>query len=228
MKVPKELKTLREEVVSCRLCPRLVEFRETVPPRAAFEDQTYWRKPVPGFGDPKAWLMITGLAPAADGGNRTGRVFTGDPTGRFLYKALYQMGFANQPTSESIDDGLVLNGCYLTAAVKCVPPDNKPLRQEFLNCSRYYHRELNLLTHVKCVLALGRLAFEAYVHDIKLKGAEVRPMKFSHGVHYEPPGFPAVYASYHPSPRNTNTGTLTEKMFLDLLSTIKEKFHDKN
>jgi len=228
MKKSTGFKILREEVISCRLCPRLVLFRENVPPRAAFKDQAYWRKPVPGFGDPKAWLLITGLAPAADGGNRTGRIFTGDATARFLLKALYCQGFANQPTSESIDDGLILKGCYMTAAVKCVPPNNKPIRQEILNCSRYYHRELHLLSHVKCILALGRLAFEAYIHYLKSQEAETRHLKFSHGAYFEIDGFPSLYASYHPSPQNTYTGKMTEKMFLDLLGTIKEKYHDKD
>jgi uracil-DNA glycosylase len=217
------LQVLNDKVIKCRLCPRLVQFRETVKPRAAFQDQIYWRKPVPGFGDPNAWLMVLGLAPAADGGNRTGRVFTGDATARFLYKAFYKMGFSNMPTSESIDDGLILKGCYLTAAVKCVPPDNKPSRQELLNCSQYYHQELHLLTNVSCVLTLGKFAFDAYLLYLKSLGVNTKDCQFSHGAHFEFQDLPDLYASYHPSPQNTNTGKMTEEMFLNLLKIIKNR-----
>jgi uracil-DNA glycosylase family 4 len=165
--------------------------------------------------------MITGLAPSANGANRTGRMFTGDPSARFLYNALYKTGFANQPTSEFIGDGLKLIGCFLTAAVKCVPPDNTPTKQEFLNCSQYYHQELTLLKDVKCILVLGKHAFDSYKNFLKLNKVDTKQWTFSHGAHYTAEHFPAVYASYHPSPQNTNTGKMTEKMFLDLLETIK-------
>ena len=214
------LDDLRKDVVVCRRCPRLVEFRENVPVRKAFQNDCYWRRPVPGFGDPDAWLLLTGLAPAAQGGNRTGRLFTGDKSSEFLIKGLYEVGLANQPESISIDDGLVLHGCYMTAVVKCVPPHDKPLRQEIVNCSVYYQNELLLLKRVKYVLALGRLAFDAFCMEAKLQGRIMRLPKFAHGHKYEFEGMPVLYACYHPSPQNTNTGKLTECMFRDLLYEI--------
>lgn len=220
-KLPKKLSCLREEIIHCRLCPRLVAFREAVPPHPSYKDQIYWRKPLPGFGDPNAWLLITGLAPAAHGGNRTGRVFTGDGSGKFLISALYEEGFANQPNSDSIDDGLQLFGTYITAAVKCVPPDNKPSKEEIITCHRYYQRELELLTNVTHVLALGKLAFDAFLLYAKMRGFNVRGCKFFHGACYRWEGLPTLFASYHPTPRNTNTGTLTKEMFRELLQGIR-------
>lgn len=216
-------KKLRETVIHCTRCPRLVEYRENVPPKPAFKDQRYWRKPVPGFGDPKAWLLITGLAPAGDGGNRTGRIFTGDGTGRFLFKALFSTGFANQPTSESRDDGLIVKGCYLTAAVKCVPPMHRPTPQECLNCHSYYMQEIELLSpSLKAILALGHLAFKAILLALRKRGIPTKGLVFKHGASYKIENV-RLYCSYHPTPRNVNTGTLTEKMFLDLLKTIKKQ-----
>lgn len=215
------LHELRDQIIACRRCPRLVQFRENVPPIPKYKDQKYWRKPVPGFGDPHAWLLITGLAPAANGGNRTGRLFTGDGTGKFLMKALFEAGFANQPFSESSNDGLSLHGCYLTAAVKCVPPGNKPLQQEVLNCHSYYKNELALLKKLTAVLVLGKLAFDAYLLFAKNLGHSVKNFRFSHGSQYVIDGLPTLYASYHPTPRNVNTGTLTEDMFCQLLNKIK-------
>lgn len=210
--------TLNKRVVCCRLCPRLVHFREQVPPKGEFCDEPYWRRPVPGFGDEQAWLLISGLAPAAHGGNRTGRVFTGDKSGDFLMKALYLAGFANQPTSTSRADGLKLKGCYVTAVVKCVPPHDKPSREEIVTCSRYYHNELALLRNVRCVLALGRIAFDSFLLVNK-----IRPKPpFVFGEKYAFAGLPTLWASYHPSPRNTNTGKLTMERFLELLKHIKE------
>lgn len=223
LKIYNSFKELRDDVVECRLCPRLVEYRETVPPRAAFKDQIYWRRPVPGFGDPEAWLLILGLAPAANGGNRTGRVFTGDNSGKFLYTALYEEGFANQPTWESANDGLILTGCYLTATVKCAPPQNKPLPQEFKNCSRYWHEELRLLKNAQSVLALGKHAFDAYKAYIKSQGGNVKGLIFKHGASYRIENMPSLYASYHPSQQNTFTGLLTETMFRSLLKKIKKE-----
>jgi uracil-DNA glycosylase len=215
-------KKLRETIIRCRKCPRLVDYRETVPAKTAFADQKYWRKPVPGFGDHQAWLLILGLAPAADGGNRTGRIFTGDGTGRFLFKSLYEMGFANQLTSESIDDGLVLQGCYLTAAVKCLPPKHKPTRQECINCHSYLTQEVRMLKQLKAVLALGHFAFEAYLLTLKEEGISTKGLTFKHGASYKLDNGLKLYCSYHPTPRNVNTGTLTEKMFLDLLQKISK------
>ncbi len=204
-------------VVKCRRCPRLVRFRETVPPRKAFISEAYWRRPVAGFGDPDAGLVVIGLAPAAHGGNRTGRVFTGDKSGRFLVRALFEAGCASQPTSESKDDGLVYNGCYVTAAVKCAPPHDKPNAEEFENCSSWLDSELRLLTKAEAVVALGRAAFEAYLRYAGARGEPTRGMGFAHGRRYAFGGLPALYASYHPSPRNTNTGKLTRAMLVALL-----------
>lgn len=226
MKRPKRigfrsLSGVRKEVVKCRACPRLVKHRESVEPRAAFRGQTYWRRPVAGFGDPDAGLVVVGLAPALHGGNRTGRVFTGDNSGRFLVKALYKAGFANQPVSESKDDGLGYTGCYVTAAVKCVPPGDRPSKDEFENCGRYLDSELSLLKSATTVLALGSLAFKAVTDSEKRGGANVAGLKFLHGARYDLPGGRSLYASYHPSPRNTNTGKLTEEMLVALLQEIK-------
>lgn len=215
------LKQLEAEVVACRLCPRLVSFRESVPARAGFRSQLYWRRPVPSFGDPAAWLMVMGLAPAAHGGNRTGRLFTGDESARFLMRALHRAGFANKPASLSRDDGLRLSGCYITAAVKCVPPDNKPTLEEFRNCQQYLDRELDLLSNLRAVVALGQLAFRAYLELARRRGCGVRGVKFAHGARVAIPGLPWLYGSYHPSPRNTYTGKLSERMLVDILEQAK-------
>ncbi len=156
-------------LIDCRRCERLVHFRENVPEKKQFAG-TYWKRPVPGFGDPNAHLLILGLAPSAQGGNRTARIFTGDESARFLFKALHAEGFANQPTSESLDDGLELKGCYLTAAVKCVPPDNKPTALEQKHCFPYLENEFLLLKNVRTVLALGGFAFDAYLQYVKARG----------------------------------------------------------
>ncbi len=217
----KSLKALTACVKACRLCPRLVHFRETVAAKKAFADEPHWRKPVPGFGDPQAWLLITGLAPSIQGGNRTGRLFTGDESARFLFQALYHEGLANQPTSTSHDDGLRLHGCYMTAAVKCVPPQNKPTHAEFLRCHPYYENEIALLPHLKAVLALGKCAFDAYLFHVKQKGHSIRGLRFRHGECYTFEGLPPLYTCYHPSPQNTNTGKLTSAMMRKVLKEIK-------
>jgi len=209
------------KVVGCRLCPRLVEFRETVKPRASFLHERYWRKPVTGFGDLNGRLLVLGLAPAASGGNRTGRVFTGDSSGRFLVKALHAAGFANKPVSESREDGLVYTDCYLTAAVKCAPPGDRPTQAEFLNCSSYLEAEIALMTNLKAVLALGSLAFGAYLDHLNRVGVPTRGVRFGHGAKFTFEGVPTLYVSYHPSPRNTNTRKLTQGMLASMLSRIR-------
>lgn len=222
MQVLNTLKALRQEVVRCHRCPRLVAFREQVPARASFKDENYWRKPVPGYGDPNAWLLIVGLAPSAHGGNRTGRIFTGDESARFLMKNLFEEGFTNQPTSLSADDGLQMIGCYMTAAVKCVPPENMPTRQEVINCNCYLKNEFHLLK-IQSVLALGKLSFDTIKGYLKELGIDVRGLSFAHGARFSFKDFPTIYCSYHPSPQNTNTGKLTDTMFREVLKTIRKE-----
>lgn len=215
---------IRNEVVDCQRCPRLVNYREEVASekRKEFLDWEYWGRPIPGFGDPNASLLIVGLAPAAHGGNRTGRVFTGDRSGDFLYKALYKTGFASQPTSRSLDDGLKLKNAYVTAAVKCAPPDNKPSTDETSNCSDYLAREVDSLKHLRTILCLGQFAFIAVMRTLRNKYNLPKPSRaFVHGNLLKfGDGIPAVICSYHPSPRNTQTGKLTEEMFLSVLRKI--------
>jgi uracil-DNA glycosylase family 4 len=220
------LKRLSREVIACRLCPRLVEYRERVAreKRRAYIDWEYWGKPVPGFGDPHAKLLIVGLAPAAHGGNRTGRVFTGDRSGDFLFAALYEAGFANQPTSVRRDDGLRLINSYITATARCAPPDNKPLPSEILNCRGYMEREIRIL-QPKAVLALGRIAWDAYLEVLKsrklITSRALYP--FSHGAETQVPGSaPRLFGAYHPSQQNTQTGRVTPGMYADVLRGIQK------
>jgi uracil-DNA glycosylase family 4 len=224
MNAERSLAVLQERIISCRKCPRLVRYREEVArkKRRAFLDWNYWGAPVPGFGDPGAELLIIGLAPAAHGANRTGRVFTGDRSGEFLYKHLYRAGFANQPTSEHPGDGLKLWNAYISATVRCAPPANKPLPSEIHNCQRYLVAELDLL-QPRAVLALGRIAFDSYLR-ILVEREEI-PSRgkflFAHGASFAlPAGLPKLFASYHPSQQNTQTGKLTPRMFLRVLRQI--------
>lgn len=218
------LAILNQEIIACRRCPRLVEYRERVArdKRRAFRDWTYWGRPVPGFGDPHAELLILGLAPAAHGGNRTGRVFTGDRSGDFLFRLLFRAGFANQPTSTRAGDGLLLTNAYIAATARCAPPDNKPLPSEAANCRGYLERELELL-RPRTILALGRIAWDAYLQILKSRGliASCATYRFSHGaVANLPAGLPRLFGSYHPSQQNTQTGRLNDAMFLDVLRAI--------
>ncbi len=213
-----KLELLEREVVACVRCPRLVMYRNEVArvKRRAFREWTYWGKPVPGFGDPQARMLIIGLAPAAHGANRTGRVFTGDRSGDFLYKALYDAGFASQPESIRAGDGLHLTDAFITAAVRCAPPDNKPAPDEIANCSRYLEGELALLKSVRVVVALGKIAFDSYLAILQAQGRIQRRSAFLFGhdrEHDLGPGNPALISSYHPSQQNTQTGRLTEAMF---------------
>jgi uracil-DNA glycosylase family 4 len=212
------LDILQREIVSCEKCPRLVEYRAEVGrvKRRAYRDWNYWAKPVPGFGDPSAQLLLIGLAPGAHGANRTGRMFTGDSSGDFLYKVLFATGFASQPTSVSRDDGLKLIDAYIGAAVRCAPPDNKPTIEEIRTCRPYLERELALLKSVRVVVALGRLAFDVYLRILRDQGKIARPsgFVFAHDVeHHTGEGQPVLIGSYHPSQQNTSTGKLTEAMF---------------
>ena len=221
----KELQIIEEEVCACRKCPRLVKYREKVAreKRRAFREWEYWGGGVPGFGDARAELFILGLAPAAHGGNRTGRVFTGDRSGDFLYKALHKAGFANQATSVHRNDGLRLKNTYIAAAVRCAPPANKPLRTEIENCRGYLQRELALL-RPKAILALGKIAWDAYLEILKRDGtiASRAAYKFGHGAEVEiASDLPRLFGMYHPSQQNTQTGRLTEAMYAQVLRHIQ-------
>jgi uracil-DNA glycosylase family 4 len=220
------LADLHRAVVECRRCPRLVRWREGVAREkvARFKDWEYWGKPVPGFGDPRARLLIIGLAPAAHGGNRTGRMFTGDRSGDWLYRALYRFGFASQSTSVSRDDGLELKDCYITAALRCAPPKNKPLPDELVNCRPYMFEELKQLKNVRVVLALGKVAYDVAFGVLRGLGTTVLEHKpvFRHGVVVKLNHRHTIVASYHPSQQNTFTGKLTERMFDDVFRLAKE------
>ena len=227
----KELRIIAEEVSACRKCPRLVKYREKVAreKRRAFREWDYWGHGVPGFGDAHAKLFILGLAPAAHGGNRTGRVFTGDRSGDFLYQALYQAGFANQPTSVRRGDGLKLRDAYVAAAARCAPPLNKPLPSEILNCREYLERELALL-RPKAMLALGKIAWDAYLDMLKADGkiASRAAYKFSHGAEVEiAEDLPRLFGVYHPSQQNTQTGRLSEAMYEKVLKRVKNYLADR-
>ncbi|MFI5058393.1 MAG: uracil-DNA glycosylase [Candidatus Acidiferrales bacterium] len=221
---PTLLRALNEEIVACRKCPRLVAYREKVAreKRRAFREWAYWGKPVPGFGDARAELLILGLAPAAHGANRTGRMFTGDRSGDFLYAALHKAGFANQPTSLHRDDGLQLTNAYITATIRCAPPGNKPLPEEILNCRGYLERELEIL-RPKAVLALGKIAWDAYLEILKQRG--IIPSRaayfFAHGAEATLPApCPRLFGVYHPSQQNTQTGRVTPPMYAKVLRRI--------
>jgi uracil-DNA glycosylase len=220
--------TLREEVIACTRCPRLVRYRERVARerKREFRDEAYWGRPVPGFGDPRARLAAVGLAPAAHGSNRTGRVFTGDRSAAFLVRAFHAAGFANQATSVRRGDGLRYRDLYLTAAVRCVPPDNRPTPEERANCAPFLERELQNLRELRAILALGGFAWDA-LRDVVPRVYDVpRPtVGFAHGAcAVLGPGRPLLWASYHPSPQNTNTGKLTSSMLVDLLQRIRASF----
>lgn len=216
-KTANQLQSLQRTVITCTKCPRLVHWREKVArekvPR--FKDWNYWGKPVPSFGDPNARLLIIGLAPAAHGGNRTGRMFTGDRSGDWLYRALYKFGFANQAASVSRDDGLKLKDCYITASLRCAPPQNKPLPHELTNCRPYLLEELQLLKNVHVIVALGKVAFDVTVDAFRELGwTEIlRRPQFAHGIELKLNDEIRLISSYHPSQQNTFTGKLTEAMF---------------
>lgn len=215
------LAALQAKVVSCERCPRLREHcRATAEvKRRAYRDWEYWGRPVPSFGDPEAEMLIIGLAPAAHGANRTGRMFTGDRSGDFLYRALHATGFASQPTSRSRDDGLTLTNAYITAVARCAPPDNKPTPQEIANCREYLEKELEYLGKLKVVVALGRIAFDVYLSLLRDQGKLRRRADFVFGhdrEHAIAPMVPLLISSYHPSQQNTSTGRLTDRMLLDV------------
>jgi len=247
-----DLRKLQERVIQCRKCPRLVAYLQEVsqhkPKR--YRDWDYWSKPLPSFGDPDARVLIVGLAPAANGGNRTGRMFTGDRSGEWLFNALYQFGFANQPNSLRADDGFKLDDCYITATIRCAPPKNKPLPEEVENCRPYFLEEIDLLRKAQVIVPLGQIAFAQTLRSLRLKGAKIPSLPFGHGRVYEvsasqalrTPRLPkylyggqansqlrtiSLITTYHPSQQNTQTGKLTRPMFHRIFRTVKKKLEVK-
>jgi uracil-DNA glycosylase len=224
--MPSPLILLHREVVECRRCPRLTAYREAIgrEKRRAYMDWDYWAKPVPGFGDENARVLILGLAPGAHGSNRTGRPFTGDQSGKFMYPILYKTGFASQPNAENRDDGMRLVDCYITAAVRCAPPDNKPLPEEIAACAPFLDREIAALGNLKVVVALGKIGFDAYLNQLKRQGTIFGKSAyvFGHAAEYKMPNGVTLLASYHPSNQNTATGKLTEKMFTGIFRRAKK------
>jgi uracil-DNA glycosylase family 4 len=238
MKKEKELENLQKTVIQCRKCPRLGSYLQEVsnhkPKR--YRDWDYWSKPLPSFGDPKARFLIVGLAPAANGGNRTGRMFTGDRSGEWLFNALYSFDFANQPNSIRIDDGFKLNDCYITATIRCAPPKNKPLPKETENCRPYLLKELDLLDKVKIIVPLGQIAFTQTLKSLRLKGYEIPTLSFGHGKIYSlrtgcgrfmnrpyESRTITLITTYHPSQQNTQTGKLTKPMFHKVFEMVRSR-----
>ncbi len=215
-----QLEQLETQITLCHQCPRLVAWREEMAliKKAAYRDQNYWGKPVPGFGDPGARLVVVGLAPGAHGSNRTGRMFTGDSSGNFLFPALFRAGFVNRPQSVARDDGLELFDCFITAPVRCVPPQNKPTPTELGTCSSWFATELELLEHREVTLTLGRIGHEAFLRFLKLSP---RDYPFAHGAEFTLPGGKTLLSSYHVSRQNTQTGRLTKDMFGALLERVR-------
>ena len=240
MKVERELENLQRKVVNCRKCPRLVAYLREVSKKRPkrFRDWDYWGKPLPSFGDPNARVLIVGLAPAANGGNRTGRMFTGDRSGEWLFGALHQFGFANHPNSSRRDDDFALNDCYITATIRCAPPDNKPLPEEIENCRPYFLKELDLLKNVNVLILLGQIAFTQTLKSLRLKGLQIPPSSFGHGKSYKIPvedelRIPnsalrtiSLITTYHPSQQNTLTGRLTRPMFHRIFKMVTKKLED--
>lgn len=230
MNPERELAVIQRHVVACELCPRLRVYCERIAreKRRAFMAEEYWGRPVPSFGDPRAQVLIVGLAPAAHGANRTGRMFTGDRSGDFLYRALYQTGFASQPESRSRDDGLRLSNAYVTAPVRCAPPDNKPAPEEIRTCRQYLEHELDVLRRVRVIVALGQIATNVYLSILKDRGAirSRAAFRFGHNVaHTIAPGQPVLLCSYHPSQQNTSTGKLTEAMLRKVFEHARALIH---
>lgn len=220
-----ELRRLQQEVIACRKCPRLVEYRRElsgkVPRR--FQGQEYWSRPLPSFGDPRGRVLLVGLAPAAQGGNRTGRMFTGDRSGDWLFEALHRYGFADRPNSERADDGLTLKDCYITATLHCAPPQNKPLPEEIEVCRPYFQQELALLKGVRVFIPLGQVAFHQLLKNLKAGGFIPPAFKFGHGEICPLPDGRVIVASYHPSQQNTFTGKLTREMFHRVFELVRER-----
>lgn len=221
----RDLERLRGEVIACRRCPRLIRHCRQVAAekRRAYRDWEYWGRPVPSFGEPGAQLLVLGLAPAAHGANRTGRMFTGDRSGDLLYRVLHATGFASQPHSRSRDDGMRLDNCFISAAVRCAPPDNKPTPQEVRSCRPYLERELEMLSDLRLVVALGRLAFDVFLSILWDREAIPSRSAFAFGHNREHPTTPPLISSYHPSQQNTSTGRLTEAMLREVFERARSR-----
>ena len=213
---------LNKKIIKCSKCPRLVKFRKKIATkkRRQYENQNYWGKPITGFGDINAKILLVGLAPAAHGGNRTGRVFTGDRSSDFLYKCLYKAKISNQTTSTHLNDGLKLNKAYITTALKCVPPGDKPLKKELDNCFRFFNQEINKLKNLTTIVALGKIAFDACVYFYKSEYSFNQKIEFKHDKIYKLPNNILLVGCYHPSPRNVNTGRINEKKMTNLFKKI--------
>ena len=219
-----KLVRLQEKVITCRKCSRLVAYRREVVQKIPrrFQDWSYWSRPLPSFGDPRGRVLIVGLAPAAQGGNRTGRMFTGDRSGDWLFEALHRFGFANRPNSERIEDGLVLKDCYITATIRCAPPRNKPLPEEVEACRPYFQQELELLERVRVFIPLGQVAFHQLLKNLRITGLILPALKFGHGQVYPLPDGRTIIASFHPSQQNTFTGKLTRPMFHSIFKKTRD------
>ncbi len=224
--IPATLEALNQRIIACDRCPRLRAWCAEVARirRRAYRDQSYWGRPVPSFGDPEARVLILGLAPGAHGSNRTGRPFTGDGSGDFLYPVLYDAGFASQPVARSLDDGMRLRDLWITSVGRCAPPGNKPTPAELTNCASWLDQEIALLTRLRVVVCLGHIAWNGYLQHLRRKGDAVRATDypFRHGAEYTMPGGLTLLGSYHPSLQNTNTGRLTREMFLDIFARARQ------
>jgi uracil-DNA glycosylase family 4 len=217
--------TLDQTIIQCRKCPRLVAWREQVARerKRAYREQVYWGKPVPGFGDRQARVLVVGLAPGAHGANRTGRIFTGDGSGEFLFRALHQAGFASQPQSVSVEDGLQLTNLYISAVCRCAPPDNRPSPGEIASCLPYLEQEIELLTGLAGIVALGQIAFDNLLRLLRQRGHAIPRLEFAHGALYRlGENLPWLLASYHPSRQNTQTGRLTVEMFASIWEQVRQ------
>ena len=225
MKKEKELENLQKIVIKCCKCPRLVSYLQEVPQHKPkrYRDWDYWSKPLPSFGDPDARVLIVGLAPAAQGGNRTGRMFTGDRSGEWLFNALYKFSLANHPNSLRRDDDFKLSDCYITATIRCAPPQNKPLPEEIQNCRPYFLKELDLLERIKVIVPLGQIALTQTLKSLRLKDFEIGPLSFGHGKVYPLPNGQTIITTYHPSQQNTQTGKLTKPMFHRIFRMVRSK-----
>ena len=218
---------LKKKIIKCRKCPRLINFRKKIlkNKRKQFKNEKYWGKPITGFGDLNAKILFVGLAPAAHGGTRTGRVFTGDKSSDFLYKCLYNAKISNKNKSDHINDGLRLNNAFITAALKCVPPEDKPEKKELDNCFNYFHEEINILKNLKVIVALGKIAFDACVNFYKQNYNFKDKIKFAHSETFKLPNNILLVGCYHPSPRNVNTGRINEKKMTYLFQSIIKKIN---